>query len=405
MRCSGRVENAKGRAERAEAVCPGRLSVPRFTACSLLTLFALLLVVGPTAGVEERLLNPGDQLHIIVWGEEGLSRDATVRQDGKIALPLVGEIEAAGLSAGQLSNEIEERLKEYLRHPRVEVSVLSFADLSVYVLGQVKRPGSYDVPPGSGVMELIALAGGVLPTADKEASLLRADRQLIIVKLDELVEAARTGNAPALKPGDVLIIPFRRQAEQIAIMGQVGKPGMYPFTPGMRLLDALGLAGSKEFSSDHPVRPDTSRVVLMRDGQSRTLNVTRMLKTGDLLENEALHPGDIITVPETVRRKIYTFGAFVSPGVFYLDAEQGLLEVILSSGGPIRGAKLDKASLIRMVDGEPKTIPVDLNRLISHGDPSQNIGLENGDILFLPGAKKGGLKLDAIMPLVPYLLF
>jgi polysaccharide export outer membrane protein len=342
---------------------------------------------------------------VTVWGEDDLSRQVEVRQDGKIALPLIGEVQAEGLNVTQLRGQIEEGLKEYIRHPRVEVAVLAYANLSVYVLGQVNQPGSYDVPRGSGVMEVIALAGGLLPTADKEANLLRADRTLIPVNLEGIVEATRAGSAPTLEPGDVLIIPFRRQPEQIAVMGQVAKPGMYPFTPGMRLLDGLGLAGMAEASSDQPSRPDMGNVVLTRDGVSRTLNVGLMLRSGDLTENLALCAGDIITVPEAARKRVYTFGSFRSPGVHYLDAGEGLLEVVLASGGPVDGAKLDKATLVRMVGGQPKTIEVKLDRLIAHGDTSQNIPLENGDILFLPGPKKGGLRLDSIMPFVPYLLF
>jgi len=373
---------------------------------SLSTLLLLVLLVScQAAKAEGQLLGPGDRLAITVWGEKDLSREVEVRGDGKFAFPLLGEIEAAGQSAVQLQTEMEKRLKDYLRSPRVEVAVISYAKLAVFVLGQVARPGAYDVPRGSGVMEVIALAGGALPSADKEASLLRANRELLTVRLEELVEASRVGTAPQLQPGDVLIVPFRRQAEQIAVMGQVGKPGMFPFTPGMRILDALGLAGFAQNSPNQPTRPDLSRVILTRDGGGKTIDVSRMLRLGDLEGNEPLSPGDILTVPEAMRKRVYTFGAFKSPGVYYLDPGQGLLEVILASGGPSEGAKQDKACLIRMVEGQPKTIPLDLGRLISRGDPSQNLPLENGDILFLPGARKSALRLEMILPFVPYLLF
>jgi len=368
-------------------------------------LFSVLLAASLPARAESQPLGPGDRLAITVWGEKDLSREVEVRGDGKIAFPLLGEIEAAGQSAAQLQAEMEKRLKDYLHSPRVEVAVVSYARLAVFVLGEVARPGAYDVPRGSGVMEVIALAGGTLPTADKEASLLRANRELLTVRLEELVKESQAGTAPQLHPGDVLIVPFRRQAEQVAVMGQVGKPGMYPFTPGMRILDALGLAGLAQNPPNQPTRPDLSRVILTRDGGSRMIDVSRMLKLGDLEHNEPLCPGDIITVPETARKRVYTFGAFKSPGVYYLDPGQGLLEVILASGGPSEGAKQDKACLVRMMKGQPETIPLDLGRLISRGDPTQNIALENGDILFLPGARKSALRLEMILPFVPYLLF
>lgn len=369
----------------------------------IVALMSMLIALPALAG--ERLLGPGDKLSVTVWGEKELSREVEVRQDGKIALPLAGEIAAVGLDTERLAEQITERLGNFLRHPRVEVSVTTYADLAVYVLGQVNRPGAYQVPRGGGVMELIALAGGLLPTADKEASLLRADRTLVTVKLDSLVDAARAGDAPQLEPGDVLIVPFRRQAEQIAIMGQVSKPGMYPFTPGMRVLEVVGLAGIDETKKEVPTRPDLTRVLLTRGGENRVIDLARMLKSGELQENELLAPGDIVTIPEAARKRIYTFGAFRSPGVRYLDPGEGLLEAILASGGPLESAQLDHATLVRVVAGQTKTTRIDLRRLISRGDFSQNLPLENGDIVFLPGPQKNALRLESVMPFIPYLLF
>jgi polysaccharide export outer membrane protein len=370
-------------------------------------LLLFLLCFSSALAAAERTLGPGDRLGITVWGEKDLTQQVEVRADGKIAYPLLGDLNAVGKTAKQLQNDIEKGLKEYLHDPKVEVAVSNYADVAVYVLGEVVKPGAYAVPRGGGIMEVIALAGGLQSTADKEANLLRADRQLIRVNLRELVEAERSGTAPQLEPGDVLIVPFRSHPEEVAVMGRVLKPGMYPFTAGMRLMDALSLAGIPEKAAlaGQPTRPDLNKVILTRSGESRELDVLAMLQQGDLRQNEALLAGDIITVPETARRRIYTFGAFKSPGVYYLDADQGLLEVVLASGGPAEGAKLDKATVVRMVNGKQENLIVDLNRLISKGDASQNIALESGDILFLPGGKKGGFRLENILPFLPYLAF
>lgn len=102
-----------------------------------------------------------DVLTVNVWHEPEVSRNVPVRPDGKISLPLVGDVQAGGLTPVQLRSELEERFTKYLTNPEVSVIVAEIRSQRVNVLGQVSRPGTYPLIPPMGVLDAIAGAGGL----------------------------------------------------------------------------------------------------------------------------------------------------------------------------------------------------------------------------------------------------
>ena len=126
-------------------------------------LLALLLVLASaTASADSYRVNPGDLLRIDVWNEESLAREALVRPDGMIALPMAGEIDTTGRTPAQVGEEIAEALSRFLKdEPRVVVSLLEARGNKIYVLGKVARPGEYVINSETDVMQALALAGGL----------------------------------------------------------------------------------------------------------------------------------------------------------------------------------------------------------------------------------------------------
>lgn len=102
-----------------------------------------------------------DVLTINVWNEPQVSRDVPVRPDGKISLPLVGDVQAAGMTPTELRNELAARFTKYLTNPDVSVIVKEIRSQRINVLGQVLRPGTYALIPPMGVIDAIATAGGL----------------------------------------------------------------------------------------------------------------------------------------------------------------------------------------------------------------------------------------------------
>jgi polysaccharide biosynthesis/export protein len=121
-----------------------------------------------TAGDPSYLIGPEDVLEIEVWKEKELSGTVPVRPDGKISLPLLDDVQAAGLTAMQLSAGIKDKLKKYVAEPRVTVVVEQVNSRQVYVLGEVIRPGAFPLVPHMTVLQAIAKAGGLTQYAHKK---------------------------------------------------------------------------------------------------------------------------------------------------------------------------------------------------------------------------------------------
>jgi polysaccharide export outer membrane protein len=121
-----------------------------------------------TAGDAGYAIAPGDVLVVRVWNDDALGGKARVRSDGKISLPFVDDVAAAGLAPKDLARALEVRLAGYVNGPRVTVALEEEKLLSVSVVGEVARPGVYDLLAGSGPLQALASAGGVTPWASDD---------------------------------------------------------------------------------------------------------------------------------------------------------------------------------------------------------------------------------------------
>jgi polysaccharide biosynthesis/export protein len=158
------------------------------------------------------VIGPSDVLAISVWKEPEITRAVTVRRDGKISLPLVGELVASGLTTKQLQQTITEKLQSFLASPEVTVIVQEAKSKSVTVIGQVLKPGSYDLSKSMKVLDVLALSGGfrdfakvtkifVVRTApDGSVQQLKFDYKRVI-KGRDLTENIE------LQPNDTIVVP------------------------------------------------------------------------------------------------------------------------------------------------------------------------------------------------------
>ena len=154
----------------------------------------------------------GDKIEIYVWQNPDLSKEATIRPDGKLSYPLVGTIQASGLTIDQLQSKITARLSKYIRHPVVTVSIKQSVGSKIIVLGQVNYPGIYTFIGGISVLEAIALAGDFTPDGRRESIMIISDNLTPNPKVRRLdaLTALRKGmmtESCLLKPNDVVYVP------------------------------------------------------------------------------------------------------------------------------------------------------------------------------------------------------
>ncbi len=164
-------------------------------------------------------LGPEDVLKVTVWKSPDLSGEVTIRPDGTITLPLIGDVPAAGLTANTLAKRISERLTEYVSSPIVTVQVKEVNSYFIYVLGEVLKPGKYPLKSYANVMQGVALGGGFAPFAKKnKIKVLRnvstgavgheEKHQIEIpVRYDDIVKGVAVPGNFILLSGDVIVVP------------------------------------------------------------------------------------------------------------------------------------------------------------------------------------------------------
>ena len=163
------------------------------------------------------LLGPEDVLDIVVWKNDDLTQKGmVVRPDGKISLPLIGEVMAGGLTSNQLASQIASRLKEFKERPTVTVSVKEVNSYYVYVLGEVSKPGKYQLKSHATVLQALAVANGfTIYAAKNRIQVIRnvqtedgTSREIRIpARYDDLISGRGEIGNFVLKSGDVVIVP------------------------------------------------------------------------------------------------------------------------------------------------------------------------------------------------------
>lgn len=162
----------------------------------------------------EEPINKGDQLLITVWGYPEFTTSATVRDDGTLSIPLVGDLQAAGVRREEFIGSLRKKLADYIQGEiKVTVSVLSSPTQRVTVLGSVVRPDNYPVANEVNLLELITTAGGF--TSDANLSRIKVFRKdklqpAVEVDLEYFMERAEIDQMPTVKAGDVVFVPRQR---------------------------------------------------------------------------------------------------------------------------------------------------------------------------------------------------
>ena len=156
-------------------------------------------------------LGPEDAIEVTVWKEPDLTKQLVVRADGKISYPLVGEIQAAGMTVKQLQDEISKRLAKFVTDANVTVILLKTQYYKVFVTGKVNKPGDFVVGRPTDVMQAISMAGGLTPFASpKSIVVLRrvgGKDEVYPFNYNDVSRGISLEQNRTLLPGDVVVVP------------------------------------------------------------------------------------------------------------------------------------------------------------------------------------------------------
>jgi polysaccharide export outer membrane protein len=252
-----------------------------------------------TSQQADYVVGPQDVLTITVWDQNDLSGKFTVETDGSFTFPLIGRIQAGGLTLRQIEDELKKRLADgYFKNPQLTVAVDTYRSQRVFITGEVRTPGPYTLTGDMSLIEALSRAGSTTQFAGNEVVIVRAadgkaatgpllpnqveGATSIRVDLKDLQSGGLSKNVP-LRDGDTIYVPL---AESVFVFGQVKNPGEYPLRrKDTTVIQAVSMAGG---ATD---RGATNRIRIMRivNGKKTEIKVTL---------TDIVQPGDTIIVPE-----------------------------------------------------------------------------------------------------------
>jgi polysaccharide biosynthesis/export protein len=157
------------------------------------------------------VIGPDDVLSIVFWKDKDMSADAKVRPDGRIALPLINEVVAAGLTPDELQKRLTEESKKYMEDASITVVIKEINSLKVYITGEVAKPGVYPLTSNTTVMQLLSLAGGLKEYANSKSITIMRNQggKQVSLKFNyrEVASGKNLKQNIELKPGDTVVVP------------------------------------------------------------------------------------------------------------------------------------------------------------------------------------------------------
>jgi polysaccharide biosynthesis/export protein len=244
-----------------------------------------------SAQAMQEVLGPGDTVRITAFRYPDLTTETRISEQGKVNVPMIGEVNVQGMTPEQAARDIADRMKRgnYILNPQIGVTVLEARSRQVSVLGSVTRPGRYMLDGTTATLtDVIAMAGGLVPAASDTAVVKRnrGDKsESVNVDLAALIRGGDASKDIDIRSGDSVFVP---KAPVVYVYGEVMRGGSYRLEPGMTVMQAISVAGGIS------PRGSDSRVKLRRrgaDGQWQETNAKPV---------DSISPDDVIYVRESL---------------------------------------------------------------------------------------------------------
>jgi len=317
---------------------------------------------------ERYILGPYDRLLINLMGPEPRTFSLAVLPEGEVFLPGIGAIRADGLSLTEFRDVLTEKVDTYFKNIEIFCYLEVPRTFRVFVTGEVERPGAVEASAVQRVSNAIESAGGIRASGSSRTVMIERNRDTLHVDMARFRLLGDFEKNPFLRSGDRIHVPVGGM--HATIRGPVNRPGYYEIVPGESVRDLLDLAGG--FRSDAVV---DSVLVGRTDsgGLMRTFAVTSPRFGIELQDRDEIGIYNL----EGNKRRVYVFGAFESPGRYYLSPGEHLAELLVRVGKIDDMADLENAALERK-NGD--IIKLDLVDYLSP-DPKKNLELQDGDVL------------------------
>jgi polysaccharide export outer membrane protein len=267
-----------------------------------LVLVGVLVAVSAAPGLtatKEYVIGVADVIAVSVLDNRDLDAVTTVNPGGRIALPLIGEVQAAGMTAAELTQRLTQEYAKKVKSPVVTVSLREVNSYRFYFVGKVAKPGMYTSRSEVTLLQAISIAGGVLDGADLAQAYVARGQERVPVDFLRLMRQGDLTQNITLNPDDTIVLPDNPQFV-IYVMGEVKNPGMLPFVKerGWTATKAVAAVGG---FTQYAAR---SKSYLIREerGKKQTIPVdfNDLMKNPEAAKDVPLSAGDILVVPQSL---------------------------------------------------------------------------------------------------------
>jgi polysaccharide biosynthesis/export protein len=248
---------------------------------------------------KEYIIGAADLIAITVLDNKELDTVAPVTPGGKIAVPLIGEVQAAGLTVQELTERLTQELGKKVKSPQVTVTLREANSYRIYFLGRVAKPGIHPSKSEVTLLQALSLAGGIQEGTDLSLAYVARGTERLSVDFGKLLREGDLSQNITLNPDDTVVVPDNPQ-NVIYVMGEVKQPGMVPLVKdrGLTALKAVAAVGGfTQFAG-------RSRAYLLReDGGNRMtipIDFNELMRNPEAGKDVPLSAGDILVVPQSL---------------------------------------------------------------------------------------------------------
>jgi protein involved in polysaccharide export with SLBB domain len=327
------------------------------------------------------VVGPGDEVKLLLWGRVNAQHNLTVDRDGKITMPNVGPMFVAGMTFEEMSKYLITQTEQIVG-TNIDVSMGALKTISVFVLGDVARPGAYTIGSFATITDALLIAGGPSGIGSmRRIEVRRKDKLLTTFDLYDLLLKGDKSKDVILQAGDVIFIPVT--GPLVGVAGNVKRPAVYELTDRHDLERLIEYAGgiiptafTQQIQIERIVKGEKQVVVDIDDKHLERAS-RFSLQDADLVK--------IFSIVDANVNAVYLRGNVKRPGKYEYKSGMTVRDIIPSPDGLLPETHYDYALILRLKapSMESFLIPFNLGKFVFHGDPANDIPLQPQDQIFV----------------------
>ncbi len=326
------------------------------------------------------VIGAGDEVKLLLWGRVNAQYNLTVDRDGKIAIPQIGPLFVAGMTFEDMSKQIITQSQQIVG-TNVDISMGSLKTIPIFVLGDVRRPGSYTIGSFATITDALLLAGGPTSIGSmRHVQLKRNGRLITTFDLYDLLLQGDKSKDMTLMAGDVVFVPVT--GSMVGIAGNVKRPAIYELRNHYDLASVIELAGGI-IPTAYTQQIQLERIIKNERQVVLDINDKNMNKAASV----QLQDADLVKIFSIVDRNVnvvYLFGNVKRPGKYEIKSKMRLGDIIKDNNELLPDTYFEYALIKRLRPPEMSTelIPFNLQKLLDH-DSANNLELRPQDQVYV----------------------